>query len=100
VQFLLFQLPTCALDLNAFRHTWEIRAGDWLRIVPEAPLDPRRQYRLMLDAHTEFPLRLAGSSEPAIAGVALTVTPKTLQLIRPEGMAVTYFPVWPWMGLS
>jgi len=87
---------------------WELRGGDSLRIVPDEPLDAGRQYRLALDAHTEFPLRLAvASTEPAIEsslydGVTarirfdreinpLSVEPGTLKLSRPDGTSVAYF---------
>jgi Bacterial Ig-like domain len=43
---------------------WELRGSDWLRIVPDTPLQTGHDYRLVLDPHTEFPLRLLDDSQP------------------------------------
>lgn len=85
-----------------------MRDSDWLRIVPDEPLQAGRQYRLVLDDHTEFPLRLSAASTGSeiesvrYDGVTvrvrfdreinpLTVSPQTLQLVKPDGSAVLYF---------
>jgi hypothetical protein len=85
---------------------WELRASDWLRIVPEAPLEFGHPYCLALDGRTEFPLRLAPASiEPAIEsatydGAAIRIrfeeevnplTLGTIQLRRPDGAPAAYF---------
>jgi hypothetical protein len=87
---------------------WEFRGSDWLRIVPDEPLLPGRQYSLVLNAQTELPLRLApASTGPGIESAIydgmtvrirfdgeinpLTVGPQTLKLTTPDGAPVLYF---------
>jgi hypothetical protein len=86
----------------------ELRGRDWLRILPDEPLQPGRPYHLVIDAHTEFPLRWAGAlMESAIESAVydgvmvrirfdseinpVTVGTRTLQLTRPDGAPVLYF---------
>ncbi len=81
---------------------WELRGRDWLRIVPDSPLQPGRDYRLVLDAQTEFPLRLVDDSRPprveelAYDGRTLRIRFDrepgfpSIELTTPNGSAVEY----------
>ncbi len=103
-----FLSPFIRSGFERISSRWELRDSDWLRVVPDEPLQADRQYRLVLDDHTEFPLRLsAASTESEIESVRydgvtvrvrfdreinpLTVSPQTLQLVKPDGSAVLYF---------
>lgn len=87
---------------------WELRDLAWLRVTPEVPLQPGRQYSLVLDQHTVFPLRLTTTlEEPEMESVEfepgvvhirftgeinpLTINPGTLRLVGDRGAAVSYF---------
>ncbi|HXA53131.1 MAG TPA: Ig-like domain-containing protein, partial [Candidatus Acidoferrum sp.] len=86
---------------------WELRGSDWLRVVPDQPLDPGRDYRLILDSQSEFPLHPHAPASAAMRsalydGTAvrlrfdgevnlLTVSAQTLQLSTPDGAKVAYY---------
>jgi hypothetical protein len=76
--------------------------------VPGEPLQSGRRYSLILDAHTEFPLRLPSSNtESAVESASYdgvlvrmrfdreinppTLDPQTVQLTTPTGISVPYF---------
>jgi hypothetical protein len=81
---------------------WELRGRDWLRIVPDSPLEQGPDYRLVLDPRTEFPLRLVDDSNPPKVQ-EVTYDGRTLRfrfdqeltfpliaLTTPDGSAVAY----------
>jgi Bacterial Ig-like domain len=86
---------------------WEMRAPDWLRIVPDRPLPANGAYRLVVNAHTDLPVFLVRDDSEALIesqtfdGQTVrirftrpinpaTIGPETLQLTGPDGAPVAY----------
>jgi hypothetical protein len=79
-----------------------MRGREGLRIVPDEPLQPGRDYRLVLDARTEFPLRPVGDgAAPSVADVIYDgrtlrirfdrkIGYETIGLTAPDGTPVAY----------
>jgi methionine-rich copper-binding protein CopC len=94
--------PYIRSGFNLIPSHWEVRGSDWLRIVPDESLLQGRDYRLVLDGRTEFPLRTVGDgAAAAIAGVVYDgrtlhlrfdreIGLQTVGLTTPDGTPVAY----------
>ena len=86
---------------------WEVRGPDWIRILPEEPLQDPVEYRLVLDEHTDLPLHPSKVGQAVLQSVTndatavhlrfdggvnpATVGPGSVQLLNQYGASVAYF---------